>query len=192
MARSFDKLLVIDVESTCWRYAPPEGQQSEIIEIGICLVDLATLQPEKGSSILVRPMFSKVSEFCTSLTSLSPQDVEGGISFRHACDQLKTFGSINRTWGSWGDYDRQRFDSQCRQERFHTWSPFGPTHLNIKNLFALNMGLKKEVGMDKALALLHMDLDGTHHRGIDDARNIAKILCYLLKSSRTNCGYETV
>jgi inhibitor of KinA sporulation pathway (predicted exonuclease) len=34
--------------------------------------------------------------------------------------------------------------------------------------------------MAAALAQLDLPLEGTHHRGIDDARNIAKILHHLL------------
>jgi len=30
--------------------------------------------------------------------------------------------------------------------------------------------------MKEALRILHIPLEGTHHRGIDDARNIAKIV----------------
>ncbi len=195
MARSFDQLLVIDIESTCWKDHPPSGQQNEIIEIGITPVNLINLLPEKSSCIMVRPEISTVSEFCTSLTSLTQQDVENGILFSAACDQLRTFGSSSRTWGSWGDYDRKQFERQCRQEHFHARYPFGPTHLNIKNLFALHMGLKKEVGMDKALEILGIELEGTHHRGMDDSRNIAKIVCHLLKSSRISLnvkGFQVV
>ena len=39
MAKRLDQILVIDVESTCWAGAQPEGQVSEIIEIGVCPVD---------------------------------------------------------------------------------------------------------------------------------------------------------
>jgi len=31
-----DQVLVIDIEATCWEGPPPEGLESEIIEIGIC------------------------------------------------------------------------------------------------------------------------------------------------------------
>src|SRR4051812_272830 len=33
-------LNVIDVEATCWDGQPPPGQVNEIIEIGLCVVDL--------------------------------------------------------------------------------------------------------------------------------------------------------
>ena len=35
--------------------------------------------------------------------------------------------------------------------------------------------------MAKALQLVDLPLEGTHHRGIDDARNIAKLLPYMLE-----------
>jgi inhibitor of KinA sporulation pathway (predicted exonuclease) len=44
IAKRLDQILVVDVESTCWAGAPPTGQISEIIEIGVCPVDVAALQ----------------------------------------------------------------------------------------------------------------------------------------------------
>ncbi|HWO78436.1 MAG TPA: 3'-5' exonuclease, partial [Bacillus sp. (in: firmicutes)] len=37
------------------------------------------------------------------------------------------------------------------------------------------IGKERGVGMARALEMLKLPLEGTHHRGIDDARNIAKI-----------------
>ncbi len=41
------------------------------------------------------------------------------------------------------------------------------------------------MGMAGALKQLEIPLEGTHHRGIDDAWNIAEILTWLLKGSET-------
>ncbi len=70
------------------------------------------------------------------------------------------------------------FERQCaaRQVAY----PFGPTHLNVKNLLALQRALPEEVGMDAALRMVGLPLEGTHHRGVDDARNIAGLLAHLL------------
>jgi inhibitor of KinA sporulation pathway (predicted exonuclease) len=35
-------------------------------------------------------------------------------------------------------------------------------------------GLTKKVGRNGALEILQMPFEGTHHRGVDDAKNIAK------------------
>jgi len=58
--------------------------------------------------------------------------------------------------------------------------PFGPSHMNVKTLFALKKKLGHKEGMASALHLLDIPLEGTHHRGVDDAYNIAKILNWIL------------
>jgi inhibitor of KinA sporulation pathway (predicted exonuclease) len=183
VAKLLDKVLVVDVESTCWEGDPPRTEVSEIIEIGVCLLDVHTLDRQKNTSIMVKPTRSKVSPFCTKLTTLTQADVDKGMSFVNACDKLeKEYSSAARTWASYGDYDRSMFERQCRDMRVRY--PFGKTHLNVKNLFALQNDLKREVGMDEALKILNFDLDGTHHRGGDDAWNIAVILKSLLFAQR--------
>lgn len=42
----------------------------------------------------------------------------------------------------------------------------------------------REVGLDGAYAQLGLTLEGTHHRGVDDAWNIAGLLCKLLRTLR--------
>ncbi|MGL5878057.1 MAG: 3'-5' exonuclease, partial [Xenococcaceae cyanobacterium] len=58
--------------------------------------------------------------------------------------------------------------------------PLSSKHLNLKQLFSENQNLPKKYGMAQALDLVGIKLVGTHHRGIDDARNIAKLLPYIL------------
>ncbi|HEY9604201.1 MAG TPA: 3'-5' exonuclease [Allocoleopsis sp.] len=183
MAKKLDQILVIDIESTCWQDAPPPGQESEIIEIGICLFDVASAQRLEKDSILVKPDRSQVSDFCTQLTTLTQEQVDRGISFAAACSILKKqYLSKERVWASYGDYDRRQFERQCAS--FQISYPFGTTHLNVKSLFAIIHALPHEVGMDRALELLNLPLEGTHHRGGDDAWNIASILSKLLLPMR--------
>lgn len=183
MARDLEFINVIDLECTCWRDSgPPRGQQQEIIEIGIAVFNANTLTLADTESILLKPEHSEVSEFCTELTTITADMLEDGVTFAEACQSLRSnYDSKNRTWASWGDFDRRMFQRQCGQ---YAWGdvnyPFGPTHLNVKNLYALRHKLKREVGMEKALDQLGMELTGTHHRGVDDAWNIARILKGLL------------
>lgn len=182
MANRLDKIVVVDVESTCWdKKTPRRLDESEIIEIGVCIINLETLAIEDNEGILVLPQKSAVNQFCTDLTTITQEMLEkSGISFKKACTTLRDkYDSNNRVWMSWGDYDRRQFERQCRQSDIRY--PFGPTHINMKNLFAINMRLSREVGMDAALKMLKMELDGTHHRGVDDARNIAQIACKVLR-----------
>lgn len=176
-----DTLLIIDIESTCWRGNPPAGEQSEIIEVGICPLNVQTRTPDPARSILVKPARSKVSTFCTKLTTLTQEMVDEGVDFAAACQQLMTdYDSKQRAWASWGNYDRSMFEQQCAS--FGVPYPFSAAHINLKALFA-QLGKRKEVGMAQALNITGLPLEGTHHRGHDDAYNIARLLVYMLERS---------
>ncbi|HWM03665.1 MAG TPA: 3'-5' exonuclease [Actinophytocola sp.] len=182
MARKvLDQVLVIDVESTCWDGPPPEGQRGEIIEIGVCALDVGSLERVGKESILVRPEHSVVSSFCTELTTITAADVAAGVTFAEACAVLRKEAE-GRVWASYGDYDRRQFERQCADVGVRY--PFGIRHLNVKSLFALGRGLTDEVGMDEALRMAGLPLEGTHHRGVDDAWNIAALLARLLGAHR--------
>lgn len=183
MSNRLDKVVVIDVEATCWRGPPPPGQEQEIIEIGVCLLNVATLERTEKASLLVRPSRSEVSPFCTELTTLTAGMLAGGMSFDAACKAMtKKFQSRQRVWASWGDFDRKIFERQCAASG--TPYPFGRTHLNVKALHGLVSGLREELGLAEALPQMGMVMEGTHHRGVDDAWNIAAILGRLLTAAR--------
>ena len=183
MASKLDQILVIDLECTCWEKDPPEGQQAEIIEIGICTLDMESLDRLDRHCIMVRPEVSKISPFCSKLTSIKPKDVVDGTSFSDACKFLtKQLHSKDRLWASWGDFDRRHFEMQCH--RTGVDYPFGPTHLNIKNLFALMHGLPRELSLKEALDYLDLEQEGTPHRGVDDAWNIAALLAIVMSVKR--------
>ncbi|MGB7338475.1 MAG: 3'-5' exonuclease [Phototrophicaceae bacterium] len=174
-----DTLLIIDLEATCWKkHKNPEGEISEIIEIGICEYHLpsATIRHQKG--ILVQPTESQVSPFCTALTTITPQLLaDEGLSFIEACAILQAeYQADNRLWLSWGNYDRRMMISQC--ERRNILYPLSDYHCNLKNLFA-NF-YSNRLGLKAALDKIKLDLQGTHHRGVDDAVNIARILQFLI------------
>jgi len=178
-----DQILVIDIEATCWAGKPPTGMESEIIEIGVCPLDTTTGERLEKRSILVRPVRSRVSEFCTRLTTLTPTQVSHGTTFRRACEILrKQYDSRTRVWASYGDFDRRQFEYQSRS--MDVPYPFGSTYINIKTLFALAYQLPHEVGLDKALSLAGLPLEGTQHRGHDDAWNIAGLLSTMLTAMR--------
>lgn len=190
MAKFYKEVLVVDVESTCWD--PPETKpnnaESEIIEIGITGVDIDKLETTFSESIIVRPQKSTVSEFCTKLTTLTQEDVNKGINYHSACERIeREYNSRRKMMVSWGDYDRIMFEKfENDKYPFGHRYPFGRRHLNLKATFALLYGLDKEMGMDQALKYIGIPLDGTHHRGVDDSKNIAKILIHVLKKFRLN------
>jgi inhibitor of KinA sporulation pathway (predicted exonuclease) len=183
VSAKLDHIIVVDLEATCWDGSPPDGQESEIIEIGVCMLDWFTGERLNKQSILVRPERSAVSDYCAELTTLTQAQVAQGVPFARACQILRRrFRTHDRAWASYGDYDRRQFEKQCHERGIDY--PFSPTHINVKHLVALLRGLRREVGLERALAMMDLPLEGTHHRGGDDAWNTAQLLSKLIMQSR--------
>lgn len=179
--KTTDNILIIDLEATCWDDRPPRGQESEIIEIGVCIMDAKTGKISQNEGILVKPQYSKVSPFCTELTSITQKMLdEEGILLEDALDILRAeYDSEDLTWASYGNYDLNMLQNQTR--KFNVDYPLSDDHINVKTLFGqTHPTVRKSVGMARALGELNFKLEGTHHRGVDDAKNIAKILYWCL------------
>ncbi|MER5878748.1 exonuclease domain-containing protein [Streptomyces sp. NPDC060235] len=171
-------LNVVDVEATCWEGQPPPGAVSEIIEIGLTVVDLEQGVRREKHRLLVRPARSTVSAFCTELTGLTQDEVDQGVGFADACRELAALHRAGeRPWASWGDYDRHQFTRQCAATG--TRYPFGHRHTNAKAAFTTAHRLRKRPGMAQALRIAELPLEGRHHRGEDDAWNIAALVLRL-------------
>lgn len=181
MAKLLDKILVIDIEASCWNGNPPEGMVSDVIEFGLCLLDVHSGEISDNRGILVKPERSEISAFCTELTTITPELIAAeGLSYKEACALIrKEYQGQSRAWASFGAYDLKHIQRQCQE--MGVGYPLSPSHINVKTLFALKNGLNHELGMAGALEHLGLPLEGTHHRGVDDARNIAKILRSILK-----------
>ena len=180
---SFPYLLVVDLEATCddREKKPclvPKGEM-ETIEIGAVLVDTATLEPIGELGQFVRPVRHPVlTEFCKRLTTITQADVDAAPLFPEAAANVARLVAGRRAlFCSWGDYDKNQLAQDCAHHRMQL--PFGRTHLNVKRRFSEVLGEPKKFGMDGALRRVGLTLEGVHHRGIDDARNIARLLPWI-------------
>ena len=181
-----NKLFVFDLESSCFepKDSKPANEELEIIEIGFAIIDTKTFEIITNDTILIKPVRSSISPFCTELTTLTAEQLErDGITFSQACEKLKTeYRTKHLTSISFGDYDKTMMESSC--EFFNCEYPLGRRHINIKNVFSVFEGLTKEPGQSKVLERLEIEETGTKHRGVDDALNLAKITIQMLKQYR--------
>ncbi|TRW48384.1 exonuclease domain-containing protein [Aliidiomarina halalkaliphila] len=181
-------VLIVDLEATCWDDHVPglhrmqTVEDMEVIEFG-CVV--ATLQGEviDSRSFLVRPLERPtLSEFCTSLTSITQSDVDQADLYPQviaAMDHwLANYSFV--CWGSWGNYDRNQITVE--QNR-HQCAPkfFALPHVNLKTLWRKSNGLSRKAksGLLHALEYHQFKFAGAHHRGIDDALNVARLLPFI-------------
>lgn len=173
--------LVIDLEATCCDKNSIPRRETEIIEIGAVMVDAATLDPVDEFATFVQPVrHPRLTPFCSELTTIKQSHVIEAPLFADAMRSLATW--IQEYPGflfcSWGDYDRIQFRRECDFNKIGY--PLGSEHLNVKQQFSETLGTTKRYGMHQALNRAGIKLEGTHHRGIDDARNIARLLPFAL------------
>ncbi|KPP97211.1 MAG: Inhibitor of the KinA pathway to sporulation, predicted exonuclease [Marinobacter sp. HL-58] len=182
-----ETLLVVDLEATCWKHrTTPDGEPQgvhnmEIIEFGCALATRAGKLLD-SRSFLVRPTrFPELSDFCTELTSISQSMVDDEPSYREIIDALDQWlgqPSEDFIWCSWGNYDRLHVLAES-QKHGHTPRFMAYPHLNLKRIWRRTTGQKKKNGLAHALAFHNLDFEGRHHRGVDDARNIVRLLPFM-------------
>ncbi|MEQ8821371.1 MAG: 3'-5' exonuclease [Sumerlaeia bacterium] len=180
-------LLIVDLEATCHEGKAPAGFFSEVIEIGALVLDPRTREVRAEFQRFVRPEFSPhLTPFCTELTTITQDQVDGGCPFAEALAALVAFGEAHGSavFSSWGFYDRKQLEAEC--ERKGVVYPFGDRHISLKHNHAKFLGLARPMGMAGALRNYGLELEGIHHRGIDDVRNIARIVSRMLDDGWTH------
>lgn len=166
--------IIFDLEATCWDQH--EKKNNETIEIGAVLVNGNKEITSEFEQFIKPVKYPKLSEFCINLTSIKQSNVDKAPYFGEAIDRFKKWfqhDDEDYVLCSWGFYDKRQFESDCKIHGLDTdWIE---KHVSLKHQYGKIKNLKRPIGMKNALVNEKMNLDGTHHRGIDDARNIAKI-----------------
>ena len=79
MAKRLNRILVVDLEATCWDDKEEQGSMpNEIIEIGYAQINTEDeFQIEQTADrCLVRPTRSSISPFCTELTGITTKEFQ--------------------------------------------------------------------------------------------------------------------
>lgn len=152
----------------------------EIIEFG-CVVSRLDGTIVDSRSFMVRPQIHpELSEFCTQLTSITQSDVDASPVYKEAVPQIDKWLKDYQfyAWGSWGNYDKNQIDAEYRR---YNLAPdfFSRPHINIKQRWRQGKVSSRNAGLDNALKYHGLSFEGTHHRGIDDALNIARLLPFI-------------
>lgn len=173
--------LVIDLEATTDNGGWPT-EEMEIIEIGATIVDEQGREQAHFQSFVRPTRRPQLTAFCRELTHIRQADVDGAPSLKELQPQFDAWLQPHldnlQGWLSWGDYDRQQFEAEWRQQQIDSCLARLP-HFNLKKLyhrqFKSQLG-RQRVGLNRALEMAGLAFRGTQHRGLDDARNIARLL----------------
>lgn len=189
---------VLDFEATCDNTV--KNFDNEVIEFPSVLLQWDPLKRNyykiSEFQVYCKPLVdSKVSAFCTDLTGITQDTVNKGITFIDALTQHQNWllkectndtsigpsGSPEITFEdnvmivTCGAWDLATlFPKEIKRWMIPNPNKVYQRFINIKNEFAKHYNIDG-FGMGRMLMHLRIPLEGRHHSGIDDCRNIAKI-----------------
>lgn len=165
----------------------------EMIEFPVLKINIRTFETEAVFHTYIQPIIHrKLNSFITDLTGITQDMVDGQPILP---DVLKMFDDWMRSEGlldkgvnfifvTCGDWDlKSGLSNNCDYLQL-SYPDYLKRWVNIKTYFKDITG-KKGHGMKSMLNDLRLTLDGKHHSGIDDSRNIAKILLELMKCNES-------
>lgn len=185
-------LCILDFEATCWE-GSVNADEMEIIEFPSVLykVDETNNQVEFISefSKYVKPTINpKLSKFCTELTGITQNVVDDkdtiNIVYKQHINWLHENVPYDKpliiaTCGAW-DLNTQ-LPREIRNKKLHPHSYYSK-FINVKTEFQTCLNGQHPKGMMGMLQFLNITPEGRHHSGIDDTRNIAKIMLKLIQN----------
>ncbi|TCD61313.1 ERI1 exoribonuclease member 3 [Steccherinum ochraceum] len=187
-------LLVLDFEATCG-----DGiRRPEIIEFPTLLYNVNEDKVEATFHEYVRPVEEpKLTQFCTDLTGIQQDTVDAADAFPDVWERFQAFlkehGVYDKpteysfiTCGNW-DLKTMLPKQLELSESAHGLDASGvliPPYndwINLKAAFRRHRKSRHENGMAAMLKVLKLELEGRHHSGIDDCKNILRIIQELKK-----------
>ncbi|OSD03593.1 exonuclease RNase T and DNA polymerase III [Trametes coccinea BRFM310] len=188
-------LLVLDFEATCDdTNRIVLRSEMEIIEFPTILYDL---QQDKVLAVFheyVRPtLHPTLTRFCTDLTGIEQSRVDAAEPFPHVWERFKAFlrphkitdDPSSASFLTCGDWDLktmlpQQLSLAGITDAFNSSNgslvpPFD-RWINVKKSYQRFYGLRYAKGMEGMLRHAGMELEGRHHSGIDDCKNILRLV----------------
>ena len=173
------RLIVVDVEATCWKKGvfSRKKETIEIGAVGLLLDRDRSSWPEFQT--FVRPLrLPRLSSFCRELTGITQENVDAAPAFPEALQLFLEWSQpIDRVvLATWSHYDIWQLDLDLEA---HGLQKLAIPFLDVKKLAARIAGAKS---FEQAARQLAPDAGAMpRHRAIADARRTALILNRLLR-----------
>ncbi len=197
-------ICVLDFEANCAENMKELHMDNEVIEFPSVLWKYNSTPNVEHVNTLTKisefQMFCKpkhtptLTPFCIELTKITQDKVNSGVPFPVALKQHelwlrknipdfdKMFHSGNIMIMTCGEWDMATMaPKEYKNYNIKNVHPIYLKYVNVKREFTGFYKIGSKFGMVKMLEYLNLHLDGTHHSGIDDCRNISKIMVKLFQ-----------
>lgn len=174
-----NEVVVFDIECSCEDKTINKNYNMETIEIGAVKIKNGKIVEEFQT--FVKPEYTEeITAFCTELTKITYKDLENAPSFKEAMLMFYDFAKDTKIL-SCGYFDKRFLMNEISEKGLNKENELGIVsnfissfHSNLKVHYNNVTGFK-QAGMIGMSNRLNVKLSGTHHRGIDDARNLGLI-----------------
>ncbi|CAF2072508.1 unnamed protein product [Rotaria magnacalcarata] len=201
VGQPFDYYCVLDFEAVCHEVnsslkRPAPNDIWEIIEFPICLLSAETNTIIDVYHSYVRPSIkTTLNEVCISITGITQSIADCSPTFDIVWEQVQQFllkhslisladhnsSCHSFTWITCGNWDlKTMLPLQLKQSRLDR-PEFINEFINIKELYMEYYSSTRIRGMKDLLKKLNLKLEGRHHSGIDDTKNITKIAQWFIE-----------
>lgn len=184
-----DLFAVLDFEANC---SGRNKTDHTAIEVPVILLDAYTGETVATFHKYVKPTsIPKISDFIHELTGITQEQVDASNPLPVVLAELDTWLSQYHdkkiVFVTCGDWDLKTLLPQdCLlyripvPERMRSW-------INIKKVFAERVYKNKKGSMLGMAGMLHycgMEIEGRHHSGIDDVKNICRVIKWMIERGR--------
>ncbi|CAF4141444.1 unnamed protein product [Adineta steineri] len=204
IAQPFDYYCVLDFEAVCHQAYPGSKRFSpndiwEIIEFPICLLEAKTNTIIDIYHSYVRPTIqSRLNDICIGITGITQDIVDNSPTFDIVWNDVQNFlvkhslisltenksNLYSFTWITCGNWDlKTMLPLQLKQSGFDR-PTFINNFINLKDLYMEYYPSSRIRGMKDMLKKSNLILEGKHHSGIDDTKNITKIAQWLIQNNK--------
>lgn len=170
----------------------------EIIEFPVVKVNAQTFKAEAVFHSYIQPtIHAKLNSVCTEITGITQEMVDGQPTLPQVLEMLDKWmreeklldKGVTTCFATCGNWDLNTcLPIQCKYQKLD-YPDYLRRWINVKDIFERITGKsRKGNGMAGMLKELDLKLEGRHHSGIDDSKNIAKILATLASKEPERLG----
>lgn len=156
--------------------------RGEVIQIGAVVLD-GNFRVAGRFSTFVKPRFSHVTEFISTLTGIREGDIEDAPDFDAAMESylewlFSIVGESRFATYCWSGKDHGQLSEETRlkAESRDDFLENLDTFVDLQRTFGEVLGTKKTVGLETAIRFCHEEFVGNAHNALFDALNTAVIL----------------
>ncbi len=147
-----------------------ELPHGEIIQIGFISTDADNRIRHRGEIMIKPSVYTVMNAYVSGLTGITQEDIDSGISFREAIEEMSRFFVEDTVLITWGDDD---IPILCENLRFHGMDEtLLPPHYNLQRIFASQTGSNlRQTGLKTAAEALGIvpDEEIRAHDALNDA-----------------------